>query len=145
MRADGAHAPRLVGLAVPFGRVAGDRAEVFAPGSVEAASPLPVYDRHTPDGGVPVTFAAVEVREDGVHVEAPLTPQARAVLDGGRRRFSVEFRAKRTKWTNGVREVLSAVVEGVALVESGAYDQAEAEVRKRQARQAAATFPWWGA
>lgn len=137
--ADGAHAPRLVGLAVPFGRVAGDRAEVFSPGSVEAASPLPIYDRHTTEGGAQVlTYASTEVREDGLHVEAPLTPFVQKALDAGRRSLSVEFRAKRTQWTNGVREVLSAVVEGVALIPSGAYDQAKAEVRSRQ------TFPWWG-
>lgn len=96
---------RLTGTILPFGRVAGDRREVFTPGSVTI-----------PDGGIALlaehrgreVMRFVPVERDGeLRIDAALPDSALG------------------------REVAEEVLTGAAIVASGAYDQATAEVRTR--------------
>ena len=48
--------------------------------------------------------------------------------------MSVEFHSLDEGMVSNVREVRSALVEAVALVEAGSYSQARAEVRARKRR-----------
>ena len=82
-------------------------------------------------------FNPVEV--DGeIRIDAALpdTPEGREAADlvrtGARAGLSIEFHAVDEGTVSGVREVRSALVDAAALVPSRAYDQARAEVRRRQ-------------
>ena len=88
-----------------------------------------------------MTFEPVAV-EDGYHIEAKLPHTAEGVeaaalvKSGERSSLSIEFRALESKTVSQVREVRSALIEAAALVPSGAYEQARAELRGRELR-------WW--
>ena len=124
---------RITGVILPMGRVAGDRREVFTPGSVTI-----------PDGGVALlaehrgreVMRFVPVEQDGelrIDEALPDTKLARevseAVRSGRRSGLSVEFRALADALVQGVREIRSALVTGAAIVKAGAYNQARAGVR----------------
>ena len=126
---------RLTGTILPFGRVAGDRREVFTPGSVTI-----------PDGGIALlaehrgreVMRFVPVERDGeLRIDAALPDSAlgrevaEEVRSGRRAQLSIEFHALADAMVQTVREIRSALLTGAALVRSGAYDQATAEVRTR--------------
>ena len=130
---------RLAGTILPIGRVAGDRREVFTPGSVE-----------WPAGGVRLLLEhrgrefmrTVPLESDGeIRIDAALPDTAEgreaaeAVRSGKRPALSVEFHALDDGRVQGVREVRRALVDAAALVPSGAYDQARAEVRHAAGRR----------
>ena len=128
------------GLILPVGRIAADRKEVFTPGSATF-----------PEGGVRLllehegrevmAFAPIVV-EDGYRIEAvlPSSPEgieaAELVRSGKRSSLSVEFQTLEEERVSEVREVRRALVSAAALVPSGAYEQARAELRGREPR-------WW--
>ena len=125
----------LRGTLLPFGRVAQDRREVFAPDSV----------RFPPEGirlllehrGREVMSFHPNVDARGVHVEAllPDSPEGReaasAVRGGRSKGLSVEFSAASSNLVQGVREISDALISAVALVPEGAYRQAVPEVRAK--------------
>ena len=131
----------ISGLILPIGRIAADRKEVFTPGSATF-----------PSGGVRLLLEHQgrddhDVRARGRPRWLPtsrpnyLTPPegveaADLVKSGKRSALSVEFRALEAETVSQVREVRSALVEAAALVPSGAYEQARAELRGRALR-------WW--
>ena len=127
---------RLVGVLLPLGRVAGDRREVFTPGSVTwPHNGMRLLAEHR--GRQIMRFQPVEV--DGeIQIDAALpdSPEGRAAADlvrtGARAGLSVEFHAVDDAMVSGVREVRAALVDAAALVPMGAYDQARAEIRRRR-------------
>ena len=130
----------LSGLILPVGRIAADRKEVFTPGSATF-----------PEGGVrlllehegrEIMTVAPTVAMDGYSIEAilPSSPEgieaAELVKTGARSNLSVEFQTIEEERVSEVREVRRALVSAAALVPSGAYEQARAELRGREPR-------WW--
>ena len=131
---------RLVGIILPAGRVAGDRRELFVGAGVR-----------TPDAGIALLpehrsknpimrFSPIRGADGSLSVDhlLPDTDAGRAaaqgVRDGTRAALSVEFHALEDARVQGVREVRESLIEAAALVPSGAYDQARAEVRSRGGR-----------
>ena len=130
----------ISGQFLPIGRIASDRREVFTPGSVLFPSDgVKLLISH---GGEVIMMFEPIVVEDGYNVEAvlPSSPSgiqaAELVRTGTRSALSVEFRCLEAEIVSQVREVRSALVEAAALVPSGAYEQARAELRGRELR-------WW--
>ena len=130
----------IAGLILPVGRIAADRKEVFTPGSATFPSGgVRLLLEH--QGRTVMTFEPVAV-EDGYYIAAalPRSPEgveaASLVKTGRRCALSVEFRVLESATVSQVREVRSALVEAAALVPSGAYEQARAELRGREPR-------WW--
>ena len=76
------------------------------------------------------------VADDALRVdfELPATAEGReaaeAVRSGKRSRMSIEFHSLAETVTSGVREIVSALIDAVALVPAGQYQQARAEVRE---------------
>ncbi len=127
---------RLVGVLLPIGRVAGDRREVFTPGAVSwPHNGMRLLLEHR--GRQAMRFApeasGAELRID---TELPDTAEGREaaelVRSGQRSALSIEFHAVDEGIVQGVCEVRAAIVDAAALVPSGAYDQARAEVRQRR-------------
>ena len=130
----------LLGLILPVGRIAADRREVFTPNSATF-----------PDDGVRLLlehrgrevlkFTPVST-VDGycIEVALPTSPEgieaAEHVRSRRRAALSIEFKATDSVTVSGVREIRSALIEAAALVPSGAYEQARAELRGRELR-------WW--
>lgn len=138
IRADRESPGRITGTILETGRVAGDRPEVFAPGSVRMpANGIALLLEHRGR-----QFMRTMAREVGSEIRIddrlPDTPEgreaARLIRSGERAALSVEFRALDTARVSGVREVRSALIDAAALVRDGAYDQARAEVRARRQR-----------
>ena len=126
---------RIVGTIIETGRIAADRPEVFAPGSISwPAGGMRLLAEH--EGREVMRF---EPLIDGarVRIDAPLPDtaigrEAAAEIRSGRKAdLSVEFHALQDARVSGVREIRAALVPSAALVASGAYDQAQVEVRKR--------------
>ena len=129
---------RIVGTIIEEGRIAGDRAEVFTAGSVKYPhAGVQLLRGH---GGEEVlTFLpkhdGSEIRIDEQLPDTILGRKVRAEVKSGRNSLSVEFHSLEEGIVSGVREVRSALVEAVALVEAGSYRQARAEVRERKRRR----------
>ena len=120
----------LYGTLVREGRAARERRELFAPGSVYWPSEgvgIALAHHHTP------VLSAMPRREsDGrITIEAKATSEIRSAVESGRRFLSIEFFPKRENRTRGgIREILSALVDVVALVPDPEYSTS-AEVRQR--------------
>ena len=133
-RGDGAG--RIRGTILPIGRVAGDRREVFAPGSVTwPSNGVRLLAEHR--GRQVMRFTPIERAGDlQIDEQLPDTDLGREVAadirSGKRGGLSVEFNSIREKLTQGVREITAAIVDAAAIVGAPAYDQARAEVRGRQ-------------
>ena len=130
----------IAGLILPIGRIAADRKEVFTPGAATfPESGVRLLLEH--EGRVVMTFEP-EVVSDGYRIEAalPRTPEgeeaAELVRSGKRSNLSVEFVTLEEERVSEVREVRRALISAAALVGSGAYAQARAELRGRVPR-------WW--
>ena len=131
---------RIIGTVLQLGRVAGDRPEVFAPGSIRLpANGIALLLEHRGR-----QFMRTRPTEDGsilrIDDTLPDTAEgreaARLIRSGERARLSVEFHSLAEARVSGVREVRSAMIDAAALVPQGAYDQARAECRNRRRR-------WW--
>ncbi len=116
---------RLQGTIVPFGAVASDRREVFRPDSITMpANGIRLLLEHR---GRQVDRVIPTVDARGVHVDHVLPDTevgreaARRVRAGELRGLSVEFTALRETRTQGVREVVSAMVDAAALVPEASY------------------------
>ena len=123
------------GTILTYGERASDRAEVFEPGSLFWPDEGIVLNRqHT--RAAPIMRIIPEVRENVVVVDVPLpdtvagrdaAAEVRAKLFRG---LSMEFRAVRQAYVNGVRRIQEAVLAGVALVDTPSYGGSTAEVRR---------------
>ena len=128
---------RIVGTIIEEGRVASDRREVFTNGSVKFPHEgVQLLRGH--HGEEVLTFLpkhdGSEIRIDEPLPDTILGRKIRAEVKSGRNSLSVEFHSLEEGIVSGVREVRSALVEAVALVEAGSYSQARAEVRARKRR-----------
>ena len=130
---------RISGVVLPLGRVAGDRREVFTPGSVTwPADGVRLLAEHR--GREVMRFFPVEqageIRIDAALPDTQLGREVAVEIRSGHKRgLSVEFHALTDAVVQGVREIRAALVQAAAVVHAGAYDQALAEVRARQRRR----------
>ena len=126
---------RLTGTILEVGRVATDRRELFAPGSlVFPSTGVTLYRGHR---GEPIMNFQPVVDGTAIRIDAALPDSelgrqvASEVRNGTRAALSVEFTSLDEARVQGVRELRSALVRGAALVREGSYSQARAEVRER--------------
>lgn len=133
---DGDGPGTLNGILMPYGRRAGNLAEVFEPGSL-----------HWPDHGVvlreqhnrqaPIIRFVPEDRDDGLYVAIPLPDTQRGrdaavnVRNGTLRGLSVEFLAQKQARRDGLRRIQRAALVGAGLVDDPAYTEATVQVRHR--------------
>ena len=127
---------RIMGTLIEQGRVAGDRREVFAPGSIEwPSNGVRLQAMHHGD-----TVMRFQPVVDGakLRIDEPLpdTPAGRDLADeirsGRRGELSIHFHATEDVTLHGIREIRRALVSAVAAVPTGAYgEQARVEVRQR--------------
>ena len=132
----------LLGTILETGRIAGDRREVFTPGSVQFPSNgIRLLAEHR---GRQVMRLTPVIEGSSIRVEAQLPDNAigrevaAEVRSGRKRGLSVEFTATQEATVSGVREIRGARVDAAAIVASPAYDQARVEVRQRGDRRR-----WW--
>ena len=124
---------RIVGTIIEEGRVASDRREVFTSGSVKFPHEgIKLLRDH--GGDEVLTFipkhVGAEIRINELLPDTELGRRVAAeVRSGARSSLSVEFTSLSEQTVSSVREVRSALVEAVALVEAGSYTQARAELR----------------
>ena len=131
---------RLVGLILPVGRVAGDRPELFVGSGVttprEGIALLPEHRSTT----VVMRFDPVRDADGSLQVDhlLPDSPEGNAlaasVRSGATSALSIEFHSLAEARVSGVREVRESLITAVAVVPSGSYDQARAEVRSKRRR-----------
>ena len=130
---------RLVGTVLRYGERASDRAEVFEAGALSWPDDGVVLNRQH-ERRAPIMRFRPEVRDGAVVVDVPLPDTAagrdtaREVREGLFRGLSVEFKAIRQTFTNGVRRIQEAALMGVGLVDSPSYAGSLAEVRERRTR-----------
>ena len=127
---------RLVGTLMPFGQRATDRAELFESGSLKWDAGGIILNRQHQRGSPILRFTPVEIEGRlTVDAEIPDTMAGRdalAEIKGGLfRGLSIEFRAVRQTIVAGVRRISEAVLTGAGLVDSGSYEAATVEVRRR--------------
>ena len=131
---------RLVGVILPVGRVAADRAEVFVGSGVQTpADGIALLPEHR-SSTVVMRFDPVRDADGTLRVDhlLPDTPEglalAASVRSGKTPGLSVEFHSLDEAQVQGVREVRHSLITAVATVPSQAYDQARAEVRSKRRR-----------
>ena len=127
----------LSGVAMRYGDVSPDFRERFEPGAFGTVpATIPVNLQH--DSAIVVAERAVladsprelRVRADLPEGSAALKLVRRGALSG----FSIEFNAHSERREAGIRVIERAALTGLALVDSGAYPGATAEVRARRGR-----------
>ena len=125
---------RIRGTILPIGRIAGDRREVFTPGSVSwPAAGVRLLAEHR--GRQVMRFTPIE-RAGNLEIDEQLPDSdlgrevAGEIRSGKRSGLSVEFHATEDRMVQGVREISGALVNGAAVTASPAYRQARAEVRE---------------
>ena len=135
---------RLVGLLVPSGRMASDRPELIVGRGITTPSDgialLPEHRSQT----VVMRFEPIRGDDGELRVDhlLPNSPEgvalAASVRDGTTSNLSIEFHSLDEAQVSGVREIRQSLVTAVAVVPSGSYTQARAEVRST-------THPvaWW--
>jgi len=128
--------PHLHGTIIQEGRAArGGRAELFAPGAIVwPASGVAIKTEHRGRAeahAVPTRDASGNI---GIAVKA--TPAMVQAVRNGRDHMSVEFHPLREHRTaGGVREIVSALVDAVALTDDPEYAQTAVELRNKRRRK----------
>ena len=128
-------AKRLSGTILQEGRVASERAEVFAPNSLNwPARGIGI----TVDHGGAVEARALPARAPNGEISIS-TLATQSLIDAvaeGRDKMSIEFYAlKETRNASNVRELQSAFVDKVALVKHPEFTQTKVEIRSRGRRR----------
>ena len=129
---------RIVGTLIEQGRVAGDRREVFAVGSIRWPSEgVRLLAEHR--GRAVMTFQPVldgaVLRISAALPDTAIGREVAAEVRSGRKgALSIEFYSTEEAQVQGVREVRGALMDAAAVVASGAYDQARVEVRADRRR-----------
>ena len=133
---------RLVGTLLTYGERAGDRAEIFEPGSLtwpdgSDGNPAGVVLRRQHNRGEPI-MRVVPIERDGAVVLDTQLPETRAARDAAAeirsglfRGLSVEFRAALQTYAGGVRRIKRAALTGAGLVDEGSYRGSTVEMRQR--------------
>ena len=128
--------PRIVGTLLTYGERAGDRAEVFAPGSLTFAAGGLVLNRQH-ERRNPIMRFTPELRGDALVIDAKLPPTsagrdaAQEIRDGLLRGLSIEFNSNREENRGGVRTILAGVLQGAGLVDSPSYHGSRVDVRAK--------------
>ena len=140
--------PRLVGVLMPYGERAQDRAEVFEPGSLSWPESGVVLRRQHERSQPILRFTPVEV-EGRLTVDAPIpdTVAGRDALaeirSGLFRGLSVEFRAVRQTIVLGVRRISEAILTAAGLVDEGSFAGAVVEARLKSERELEEEWERW--
>ena len=130
----------LSGIVMPYGEIAnGDYGlEKFLSGSLEYGDVIlnVQHDRGRPIARTPETLQLIDSPEAlTLHAELPETREATDALVSVRKRIlrglSVEFRAIKQTFESGVRVIHKARLSGIGLVDSGAFESATVEARRR--------------
>ena len=131
-----ADGPRLYATVLTEGRCAASRRELFTPNSVVwPADGVAVLGEHY---GAELARAVPTRESNGeIRIEVRASDAVRRLVDvEGRKHMSVEFLPIEERTTeSGVREVLRAMVDRVALTANPDYDTTRAEVRERRRRR----------
>ena len=130
----------LVGVLMPYGQRARDRAERFEPGALywpaDGVLLREMHQRARPIARFVPEATEAEVRASIVLPDTTAgRDAAAAVRSGVLRGLSVEFRAERERQADGVRVIERAALVGAGLVDSGAYAAATVEARGRGERR----------
>ena len=137
-RADDSRASpgRLVGTLLVYGERAGDRPEVFAPGSLTFADDGVVLRRqHVRQS--PILRFVPQLRGNALVIDAKLPntsagrDAASEVRSGLFTGLSVEFIAKREENRGGIRTILAGVLHGAGLVDTASYKGSTVAVRNK--------------
>ena len=137
--------PMLRAVLLQEGRIARNRAEVWAPGAAFWPSDgIGIKLRHDRVDGAgriveaaPVELRAIPERaaDGSLTITTPATPAAFAAYQAGRRFMSVQFRADdEARNGAGVREIRRALVDNAALTDQPEYAQARVEIRETEGR-----------
>ena len=142
LRADDTQAGpgRLTGTLLRYGERAGDRAEVFEPGSLSWPAGGIVLNRQH-QRGAPIARVVPEVRDGAVVVDVAL-PETAAGRDAAAevraglfRGLSVEFRAVLQDYRGGVRRIKRGILTGAGLVDTPSFTGSTVEVREQRGRR----------
>ena len=127
---------RLVGVLMPYGERAKDRAEIFERGSLSWDERGIIVNRMHQRAS-PI-MRCVPIEKGGKLVIDSLIPSTTAGADceaeiraGLLTSLSVEFRSVRERFVGGVRHLSEAVLTGAGLVDAGAYESATVEARAK--------------
>ena len=131
---------RLIGVLMPYGERAQDRAEVFEPGSLSWPTDGVVLNRQHQRASPILRFIPAEVEGRlTVNATVPSTAAGNDALaeirSGLFKGLSVEFRAVRQSIVAGVRRISEAVLTGAALCDDPAYAGATVEARAKAERE----------
>ena len=126
---------RLYACLIQEGRIASQRAELFAPGS--CTWPHDGVDILTKHLGEAETRTLPTRQPNGsIVVDCEAGPGMIAAVESGKRFMSVEFiPLAESRNASGVREVRSAMIVAGALTADPEYKQTSAEVRDRGSRR----------
>ena len=129
---------RITGVILPAGRVASDRKEVFVGAGITTPSAgIRLLPEHRSPTSI-MEFDPIRDADGSLRIDhrLPDSPEGRSaaqgIRNGTKARMSIEFHALSSTIVSGVREIRASLVEAVALVGEGAYDQARAELRGKQ-------------
>ena len=126
---------RIFGTVIKYGVEARDRKEVFELGSLSWDGPLILnrqHERKNPIQLVTPILVGDEVRIDEQIIDSSAGRDAAVEIRSGLLTgLSIEFRATAQSVVNGVRRITAAVLGGVGLVDSPAYEAASVEVRAK--------------
>ena len=131
--------PRLVGVLMPYGERARDRAEVFEPGSLAWDERGIVVNRmHQRSSPI---MRVVPVEKDGkLMIDSPIPDTvagrdcASEVRSGLLTGMSVEFNSISERFVSGIRRIAKATLKGAAVVDAGSYESATVEARAKADR-----------
>ena len=127
---------RLIGVLMPYGERAKDRAELFEVGSLTwPESGIVVNRMHRRDSPIMRVVPIVEGNEVRIDAEIPATSAGldclAEVRSGLLASLSVEFKSVRERFAGGVRHLVEAVLTGAAVCDAGAYESATVEARAK--------------
>ena len=126
---------RLLGCLLQEGRIASQRAELFAPGACRW--PAEGVDILTEHRGQSETRTLPTRQPDGsILIDCEAGPGMVAAVEAGKRFMSVEFVAlKESRNASNIREIQAALIVAGALTDSPEYKQTSAELRDRSRRR----------
>ena len=126
---------RLHGCLLQEGRIASQRAELFAPGACTwPAEGVDILTEHR--GRSEARTLPTREPSGSIVIDVAASPGMIAAVESGRRFMSVEFHAlKESRNAADVREIASALIVAGALVAEPEYKQTAAELRGRARRR----------
>ena len=126
---------RLHGCLIQEGRIASQRAEIFAPFSCQwLAAGVDILTTH---GGQPEARTLPKRQENGsIVIDCEASPGMIAAVESGREWMSVEFHPLlESRNAANIREIQSALIVAAALVANPEFAQTSAELRGRARRR----------